>query len=768
MKYLNDIIESIAKLGSNSLKVEALIKTLTPTEIIESRNYIFQLFKSDFSRFNNLQKEEQNEFASTGFYYTPLEIANVISEIAMATKPKKIADICNGFSNILHFISGCPVVDAYEPNGDIRKLAQYTFPNFRILGDSLKSTDTDLYDMIVCELRIGRLWTNNGSDSLEESYFKKTLQMLKHDGCGLCVIPNSLLMLEVFSRFRTDFINQIGSLTVIELPAIHPRVINQSLIVFEKGKELKQVRFLKYKNARDTVDAVLNKKSDFIIAVNNLENRLAYPFHNPENRKFETYTNRYTSKKISEFSTVRKGLRVLTSQKSTSGKVRLLRASNISINELVKTNKDAFLKDNFLITQSDYYLKEGDILLSSLWVSETKFAVYHDDKIPSVADANIIVIRSKFSGYLESFLNSTLGKSIFEEQLRLQGTIQIPIKFLLNIKIPMLPLEDLGIFNENRITAVEPDILKQLLSKLEEQAEEIRELRAENKEFIGHTALIPELVLKVNLGLEKLNLIEEKLDLVLKTISDLGKEITTIQKLPRSDEDKIARMYGKLEKKLDQLTQSKVNLEDYIDEIKCWFDYWDFLEPKSRSFLPEAEFLLDKISELPSPDYSPFIIQYSRALENEILRKIFISYHNFLVSEKVDRDVLTEEALSNTKTNIFAKMVSKDNRKYTLGTMNMIMGMLKEGGKTLSVSSLLQDFKEFSNHYFQSHIWEEAYLKKVNRLVMDYRNKAAHPNLISQEQAIEFHELVKECLTEFMKGYKLTGDEKDDTGNQIS
>jgi len=178
------------------------------------------------------------------------------------------------------------------------------------------------------------------------------------------------------------------------------------------------------------------------------------------------------------------------------------------------------------------------------------------------------------------------------------------------------------------------------------------------------------------------------------------------------------------------------------------------LEPESKKFIPQAEFLLDQISELEEGDYSPFIIQYSRALENEILVKLFNSYHEFLISENIDRDKLTINEFENSKTVSFAKSVKKDDRKYTFGTMNFIISLLKKDCNTLSQSLLLQNFKDYVDKFFESNILEKQYLKKLNIIVSEYRNKAAHPNIITATSAMKFHELIKECIIEFVEGYR--------------
>lgn len=153
-------------------------------------------------------------------------------------------------------------------------------------------------------------------------------------------------------------------------------------------------------------------------------------------------------------------------------------------------------------------------------------------------------------------------------------------------------------------------------------------------------------------------------------------------------------------------------------------------------------------------DYSPFIVQYSRALENEILIKLFQAYHHYLISSNIDRDELIKSDLQNSNTNKFARFIKANNTSYTLGDMSFIMKLMKEGGNTLTSSRLLKDFKSFSVRYFQTNIFEREFLNKISLIVDKYRNKAAHPNILSDEIAREFHILIKDCLVDLLGKYK--------------
>ena len=92
-------------------------------------------------------------------------------------------------------------------------------------------------------------------------------------------------------------------------------------------------------------------------------------------------------------------------------------------------------------------------------------------------------------------------------------------------------------------------------------------------------------------------------------------------------------------------------------------------------FLASAFFLKDKFETNNVVDFSPFILQFSRAIENELLHKVFVSFYSSLegILEK-DSDILENE-FGNNKTKVFAKLLSKKTDKFTLGTMVFIQYM---------------------------------------------------------------------------------------------
>jgi hypothetical protein len=260
---------------------------------------------------------------------------------------------------------------------------------------------------------------------------------------------------------------------------------------------------------------------------------------------------------------------------------------------------------------------------------------------------------------------------------------------------------------------------------------------------------------------------QKKLDEIQSSLNALSADFITIKNLPREVDEKMTRFYESIDSKISKLLSNQVEIESYINEIKRWFDYYDMLEPQSQKYLPEAEYIFDQISQLENPDYSPFILQYCRALENELLKKIFRAYVQSLIDRNIDIkhdfawDLGKKESGKPNSNETYRlsnhlicclKMNDEEEWFFELGTMEINLRNLT--GKTVGKSPLLQDLKEFVLTKFESEILDIQYLNEIKTIISDYRNQSAHPNLIGTEQAGEFHKQIKECLVNLMKNYK--------------
>ncbi|MBK8448729.1 MAG: hypothetical protein IPL42_01360 [Saprospiraceae bacterium] len=415
-----------------------------------------------------------------------------------------------------------------------------------------------------------------------------------------------------------------------------------------------------------------------------------------------------------------------------------------------------------------YILQPGDIVISTIF-NDLKMYVYQAGDVSAIASNNLAIIRSSKQDYILSYLQTDEGKRIFKtqaEDLRKGATIpHLGIKDLAKIKIPILPVSELNHFGNSSIA-------KATKSKLLNQLELLKNLQ-ENSAIDSSLSIVSEsaavyhssVSANINLGFQFINdrlktieaqlfSIDKKLDSLLEKINELNTEFKEIQKLPREDEEKLFKLCQKIDAKLDSVyNKEQQTIEGYIEEIKRWLDLWDLLDLQSQKISTYCRVYLDELSKLEDADFAPFVVQYCRTLENEILKKLFEAYHAIGL-EGINREELVAGELENPKTGKFAQMVKRNKITYTLGDMNFIMALLKQGGNTLNESPLLQHFRAFTILYFDEKIVEAEFLKDVNKLTNDFRNKAAHPYSIGIDLAKECQGLLRKSLNVFLESVK--------------
>ena len=216
-------------------------------------------------------------------------------------------------------------------------------------------------------------------------------------------------------------------------------------------------------------------------------------------------------------------------------------------------------------------------------------------------------------------------------------------------------------------------------------------------------------------------------------------------------------MYRSIDERLGSLQKDRRTIEDLIKEIQSWFHFWHLLEKESQQFLPMAEYLYDELHNLENPDFSPFIVQYCRVVENELWKKIFIAYHDHLQEKRINLDNIIEFDITpenESKALKFASSIKRDKREYTLGEIHWIISLLKISGNTYKNSLLLQNFRPFILQHFDEGLLQKPFLDKMEILKNDYRNKSAHPYPMNMDAATQFYDFIKNFLVELFENYK--------------
>ncbi|MDQ7918451.1 N-6 DNA methylase [Mesonia sp. MT50] len=690
------------------------------------------------------------------YHSTQNDISWLMAEIGRSYKPKDVIDLCCGLGNILFHIDYC-CSQGYEINENIVDIANFISPDLNVKNiNSVEHNYKKKYDAIISHFPYGRTQIDGRKDDFENVFIKLSMNLLNAKGVLICLVPERLLFSTNLEKFRDAVISQNHLKSIISLPSGHFQKtgIKTSIVVIEKNVKNDKTHFIPYSNSDETLSNFNNGKNGFFIEKKLLHKRWDTNFHHPKHLELDNILNSEETKSINELSKVIIGYNRKLDKKD-SGDYQLLHPKNIKDGLLTIYDNSKFIDKADLEKRTNTILQEGDIVIPRIYSDFKKLYIHNKNAKPSVAGPHLFILRSKNNEYLKTYLTTIEGRELFNQQIQKNiKSVAMPLISVSDIKNFQIPILDTRLLTKDNLEFLTEKELKEIKTKLQTSNQLNSELQKENLNLKAKVSFSNEIIVKLDLLIDKTNTIDKKIDTVLDEIISLTNDFKKIKSLPRNEESKILRMQIQLDEKLNLLVKEKTGIKSYINEVKLWFTLWDLLEPESKKFIPQAEYLLDQINELEDADYSPFIIQYSRALENEILIKLFNSYHEFLINEKIDRDNLTANEFSNSKTVSFAKAIKKDDRKYTFGTMNFIIGLLKKDGNTLSQSKLLQNFKEYVNKYFESNILEKIYMKKLNTIVSEYRNKAAHPNIINAESAMEFHELIKESIIEFIEGYR--------------
>ena len=269
------------------------------------------------------------------------------------------------------------------------------------------------------------------------------------------------------------------------------------------------------------------------------------------------------------------------------------------------------------------------------------------------------------------------------------------------------------------------------------------------KTFLDSKNLIQEAVFILKKGQKSIKSDTSK---ILTNTNKMMSEINEIKSLTKdtneSIEKSISKIISSVEKNHDFNT-----IEDYIPKVTEWFKFWDKIEENTKTFMPGSEWLYDNIKSSDFQDFSPFVLYYCRALENELLKKIFLSFHDH-VNEMNDDElkslfVWNKEGLNEKKLkeyqiffNQFKTNILKNRKKYTLGDMRLILNLLpnsknKKGSIRYNISPLLKELNKFIKNKIGGI--ESETIKRLENLIINYRNKSAHVDIIEEEKALIFY-----------------------------
>lgn len=686
-----------------------------------------------------------------GFYYTPDVFCKLISEIAKEKKYSSAIDICCGTGNLLyHLKDQIPDLTGIEINENISTLARYINQEAKIINaDSLNYSFERKYDLVVGELPWGMTNHNGKRRELSEIFIRKAFQICNEGGNIIVTAPPHILNIMAFKDFRQEFSKHTS--LIVTFPAANNKAIEKFVLLKFSMKKSEAVRLGNIDDLQD-----FNKNyADFIT-----KNILPEEFGDRWDLKYYEMLEKPLYKKLAEVETktlgeiaeIIKGRQIEKSAiTSNKGDYIYLDPRNLTENGIIYSDPQRYV-DKESLKESDfrYIAQPGDILVSCVF--KPKIYLYKNGDPDAFVSPHLTIIRSLEDDYILSYLKTQEGKKEFKEQMEdsQSGTITpfLTTSAIKNISIPIIPVSELNSLGDESIKNSTEEQLKKTLEELEAYKKRVSKLEDESDDLTKMKIFIEDRFNKMMLQLNKM---DAKLDYIVEYMKEISNDFKNIKSLPREEDEKVLKMCQSIDRKMNVFYEKeKKTIEDYVESIKLWLDFWDVLSLESKKFLPIAEFIFDQLFKIEEADYSPFVVQYCRSLENEILKKLFEAYH-FEGLKNVGIEELISEDLQNEKTGRFAKMIKLNKTTYTMGDMHFTMSLLKEGGDTLKGSRLLQHFKEFVVKYFDNRILEKEFMKDLAKITNDFRNKAAHPYIIKLETANECKALLRKNLNVFLE-----------------
>ncbi len=701
----------------------------------------------------------------------PEPFAQFLADIASLYRPQTAIDPnCDD----LAVLARCTFLDskrALARNPRLLDDARDAQPDIHVdWGDITQDSLNEIFDLVTTTVIPFNYPASERSAGLDIRIADRCLDIVAPNGVCLLLVPASFLTMRRVDEFRRRVLDQMAIDAVVE---IDRRVLSQyltaslpiALLVIRNGPPRSQGTFFgQYKPGVEAkiVAAIRDGAGEFFVAPDRLFDRWDRQFHHPDHRQLERQLEGFSTQALGELATIRRGRTEVTRQTSESGEFLVLSARHILSGDFTPHERDKFLTE----VDDDEILRPGDVLLS---MANPSVYTYRPGDPPAVAGPTVAVIRSLQGNYIATFLRSESGASLFQKQIdrhsRGSAMQSISLADLQSLQIPILPLDDLNSISDEAIVEADESELERLRTELlrvrhlletteaqrDTATSELEATRSVNQENESHRQLVESQLAKI---LAQQSAMNSQIDLVLQALTGIREQIDVIKQSSRDDEEKLALISQQLEKWSNRSTSDANALAGYVSVVQRWLDQWDKLDPMTQQFLPSAEHLYDELERLNASDFSPFVIQYCRSLENEVLTKLFVAYHLDIKTRVSDVAAFVQSDLQNDKTGKFAHALRRDQRKHTLGDMKWVMNLMKAGGNTLNSSVLLKDFRQFTLQYFDERITEKAFLDLLQQINDEYRVKSAHPYLMGKPEADQCLKLVRRSLVDFLDSYK--------------
>lgn len=717
----------------------------------------------------------------------PNELATLVADLALVDKPKSVIDLNCSTGKLLSYFHTSTMVKGYDPNEDMINLGRVIYPSLELSSENpIYKEFNEKYNCVVsCFPRIGYLFYEGMDQSPPLVYMKKALSLLSEEGKLIALISNTFLTAPNSQMFRDEILHRFSLELVVNIDSdnIPMNLRNMSLIVIKKTKPKNTVLMPDFTNNYSEIKTSYIEHQGFSVKVERLKDSRWDPhFYDPRFKKIEEKLTNKNVKHLGEISEVISGPMIRSEERLASGNYLIVRTSHLQNGKLNLFMNNQYI-DTYNRNDEVSILQPGDIL-TPLTNSVGELYIYQETDPPAIAGHNIAIIRSKDNEYIKTYLTTPDGNKLFGLQVdrKSRGSNRnLTVRDVRNVRIPILPINNLNVVSDKSIEhASESELLelKEMVSSLrgkykkeKSKSQDLTHLLENRDEKINQTLLMfsNSMTRHFELVNSRFDQVDESVQHLIDLVSYMDKDIKHIKSQGLELDEALNHLSEKIDKTVNKITLE--TYDQYAEKTKEWIvPYWEKLHDLTKRMLPSADMLFENITRVNDSDPSPYILQYCRSLENELKVKIFVAYILDLKERNVD---VTEQFAWDLKTNEQGKPLSKNRSSYDfsktvlkmvnqeeplwffeLGKMSTFL--TKITGKSVERSPILQDFKGFILKYFDEHFVNIELYEKILNVTREYRNKAAHPNEISNEEAKHAREVIQELLIMILKDYKGT------------
>lgn len=715
----------------------------------------------------------------------PNELAKLVADLALVDKPKSVIDLNCSIGKILSYFRNSTVVKGFDPNEDMINLGRAIYPSLELSSENpIYKEFNEKYDCVVsCFPRLGYLFYEGMEQSPPLVYMKKALSLLSEEGKLIALISNTFLTAHNSQMLRDEILQRFSLELVVNIDSgnVPMNLRNMSLIVIKKTKPKNTVLMPNFTNNYSEIKTCYIEQQGFSVKVERLKGSRWDPhFYDPRFKKIEEKLTNKDVKQLGEISEVISGPMIRSEERLSSGSFLIVRPTHLQNGKLNLFMDNHYIEINNRNNEASI-LQPGDII-TPLVNNVGELYIYQETDPPAIASQNIAIIRSKDNEYIKTYLTTPAGHKLFGLQVDRKSrgiNRNLTVRDVGNIRIPILPINNLNVVSDKSIEqASESELLeiKEMVSSLREKYkreksrnQDLSHLLENRDDKINQTLLMisNSMTRQFKIVNSRFDQVDERVQQLIDLVSNMDQNIKYIKSQGLELDETLNHLSEKIDKTVNKITLE--TYDQYAEMTKEWIlPYWERLHDLTKRMLPSADMLFENITRVTDSDPSPYILQYCRSLENELKVKIFVAYILDLKERAVN---VTEQFAWDLETNEQGKPLSKNRSSYDftktvlkmlnqgeelwhfeLGKMSNFLKLLT--GRTVERSPILQDFKGFILQYFEEHFVNLELYEKILNVTREYRNRAAHPNEISSEEAKQAKEVIQELIITVLKEYK--------------